>query len=161
MSDAAHIDHGDCPVQSHLGLASLSHGASRPKRVLVVDDNDDLRPAICECVSRLGYEVIEAADSATALRLLDDDEARPVDIVLSDVFMPGLSGNALADITRRRWPHVKILLMSGDAPGGLSRPYPLICKPFGRSDLARAMLKLLAAPAESSREPAMTRASAR
>ena len=135
-------------MRSHLGLASLSHGAARPLRVLVVDDNDQLRPAVCECVSRLGYEVIEAADSATALQLLDDAEAGPVDIVLSDVFMPKLSGTALADITRRRWPNVKVLLMSGDPPGGLSRLYPLICKPFGRSDLARAMLDLLAAPAD-------------
>lgn len=135
-------------MRSHLGLATLSQGAARPMRVLVVDDNDQLRPAVCECVSRLGYEVIEAADSATALQLLDDAEAGPVDIVLSDVFMPRLSGTALADIARQRWPNVKVLLMSGDAPGGLSQLYPLICKPFGRSDLARAMLKLLAAPAE-------------
>jgi CheY-like chemotaxis protein len=133
-------------VRSHLGLAALAQGAARPIRVLVVDDNDQLRPAVCECVSRLGYEVVEAADSATALQRLDDIEAGPVDIVLSDVYMPNLSGTALADIARQRWPHVKFLLMSGNAPDGLSRLYPLICKPFGRSDLARAMLDLLAAP---------------
>jgi CheY-like chemotaxis protein len=133
---------------SHLGLATLSPGAARPIRVLVVDDNDQLRPAICECVSRLGYEVVEAADSAAALQRLDDAEAGPIDIVLSDVFMPKLSGTALADIARQRWPGVKVLLMSGDAPEGLSRRYPLICKPFRRSDLAQAMLDLLAAPAD-------------
>ncbi|MBV9836055.1 MAG: response regulator [Alphaproteobacteria bacterium] len=117
-------------------------------RVLVVDDNDLLRSTVCECVSRLGYEVVEAADSVTALQRLDDAEAGPVDIVLSDVFMPKLSGPALADIARQRWPDVKVLLMSGDVPGGLSRLYPVICKPFRRSELAQAMLDLLAAPAD-------------
>jgi CheY-like chemotaxis protein len=113
---------------------------SRPVGVLVVDDVDDLRGAICESVRRLGYVALEAGSSVAAVSLLDGPQGSQVDIVLSDVNLPGLSGVALAGLVRARWPHLKIMLMSGDAladDGG--RNCAFLQKPFRRQTLAAAL----------------------
>lgn len=120
-------------------------GVDRRRCVLVVDDDETLRLTICEVVRRLGYDTVDAGDPEAALRMLESGAAQSVDAILSDVRMPKLSGPAFADIARQRWPSLKVVLMSGHALPGLDALYPLLCKPFGRADLRRAMASILSA----------------
>jgi CheY-like chemotaxis protein len=123
---------------------------SRAIGVLVIDDFDDLRGAICDSVRRLGYMALEANASGAAVSLLDSPQGSQVDIVLSDINLPDLSGIALAGLVQARWPHLKLLLMSGAAlasDGGSI--WPVLQKPFRRQTLAAALSGLGVTPDET------------
>jgi two-component system, cell cycle sensor histidine kinase and response regulator CckA len=85
--------------------------------------------------------VVEAADSGTALRLARE-QARPADLLLTDIVMPGMSGPVLAERLVSRWPDLKVLYMSGYADeaierqGALSAGGALLEKPFTARQLA-------------------------
>ena len=95
-----------------------NHGSTVPApphgvaTILVVDDELSLRRAVGRFFTRLGYEVIEAADGLSALAELERREWA-VDLVLTDVEMPGINGLELANRIRRRAPTMLILYMSG------------------------------------------------
>jgi CheY-like chemotaxis protein len=123
---------------------------SRAIGVLVVDDLDELRSTICESVRRLGYMTFEADSSGAAVSLLDGPQGSRVDIVLSDINLPGMSGIALAGLVRARWPRLKVLLMSGEGlTGNGGSIWPLLQKPFRRQTLAAALSDLGATPDET------------
>ena len=82
-----------------------------------------------------GYRVIPAPDAKSALDVLDNPE-HTVDLVVSDIVMPGMSGTRLVEDIQRRWPSIKLLLVSGHAhgvalkPDSTARKVPLLGKPF-------------------------------
>jgi two-component system, cell cycle sensor histidine kinase and response regulator CckA len=78
--------------------------------ILLVDDDPYVRKAMARSLRAFGYEVVEAADADTALGLLD---ARPVDLLLTDVVMPYMDGRQLAEAAQRRRPGLKVLFASG------------------------------------------------
>src|SRR5260370_24845788 len=83
--------------------------------VLVVENDVLLRLVTASSLRDAGFEVIEAADSAEAIRILD---CIPVDVLFSDIDMPGkLDGLALAQLVRRRRLDTRIILTSGAAGG--------------------------------------------
>jgi CheY-like chemotaxis protein len=84
--------------------------ASESIRVLVVDDNPDMRESTRQLLQRLGYEVETAPDGAAALRA---HMARYVDVVLTDIFMAGTEGMETIATFKRSWPHVRVVAMSG------------------------------------------------
>ncbi len=79
-------------------------------RILVVDDEPAVRSALRVNLARAGYEVMLAGNAEEALTVLLE---RPVDIVLTDVTMPGAGGMALLEQLRTRWPDVPTILMTG------------------------------------------------
>ncbi len=120
-------------------------GTNGTKAILVVDDNEDLRRAAAALLSQLGYNVSEAKDGPSALKVLGQD-GNGVDLVFSDVHMPpGMDGFELAQELHRRYPHIKILLTSGfprvfsdkDGIGGAG--FAVLCKPYMMADLAEAV----------------------
>ena len=80
------------------------------KRVLVVDDSADMRLSLRELLGLLGYEVETAADGGQALAA---HRARPVAIVITDIFMAGSEGLETIAAFKREWPRLKIIAMSG------------------------------------------------
>ncbi len=112
--------------------------------VLVVEDEDMLREATLKRLEALGYAVLEAASAESALELLAEGE--PVDLVFSDVVMPGdMTGFDLADEVQRSFPEVAILLTSGYISGSkrskdsdASHP-ELLNKPYTLAVLAKAV----------------------
>ena len=122
------------------GLAGYS---PREETILVAEDNDDVRAHTVDALRMLGYRVLEAHDGPSALRLLERPDTT-VDLLFSDVVMPGMSGWELVREVRERWPDVAVLFTSGyprdhDAVGSQGRAAALLPKPFTRSDLAQAV----------------------
>jgi DNA-binding response OmpR family regulator len=79
-------------------------------RILVVDDNDDMRDTLSEMLRQMGYDAEGAFDGNNAL---DIQRSRPADIVITDIFMPRKDGIETIEAFRREWPRVKIVAMSG------------------------------------------------
>jgi PAS domain S-box-containing protein len=124
--------------------SSLPHGS---ERILVVEDNADVRLSVTEQLRSLGYRVTEAASSAAALAELAGAR-EPYHLLLSDMVMPGpLNGKGLAEQVGQSWPDVRVLLMSGHSEHAPPHDRPdgskMIAKPFRKSDLAQAVREML------------------
>jgi CheY-like chemotaxis protein len=117
-------------------------------RILVVDDEDQVREYLCMIVQSLGYEVEAEPLATTALVRLRAGE--PFDLLLSDVVMPGgVNGRQLAEMMLEERPGLPVLLMSGyseeiAAPDGQLDPrIGFLRKPFRKSDLAQKLAGML------------------
>ena len=133
---------------------SVSHGGAElaGRRVLLVDDDPDVRATVAAQLSSLGCAPVEAADGRAALEHLERDAAS-LDLVMSDYAMPGgLSGRDLAREVIRRWPGLRFLLYSGFADEtGTNKiagaEVPMLVKPFRTEELGRKLRELLNASA--------------
>ncbi|MEA3012708.1 MAG: hypothetical protein QOD42_1253 [Sphingomonadales bacterium] len=117
--------------------------------VLLVEDNDQVREFAESLLAELGYRAIGAASAEAALTVLDRE---PVDLLFTDVLMPGMSGLELAERARRKRPDLAVLLASGysaEIAGGTACPFQTLAKPYGAQTLGAA---LTAARAEAERE---------
>jgi PAS domain S-box-containing protein len=109
--------------------------------ILVVEDDDQVRTVVSKGLPRLGYEVLVVGNAEEALALVDKHPGR-IDLLLTDVVMPGLSGPQLADRLTARRPETRVVFMSGypeaqDPALGFSlngRSY--LQKPFALAELA-------------------------
>jgi PAS domain S-box-containing protein len=138
--------------------AAATAAAERPDHVgagtvLVAEDEESVRRITAALVQSLGYEVMTAGSGDEAIELCKADEPR-IDVVLTDVVMPGTRGRELRDRLERLRPGIKILFTSGYTAdviahqGILDKGVHFIAKPFGIADLARALRELLAAERE-------------
>jgi PAS domain S-box-containing protein len=125
--------------------------------ILVAEDNDDVRAYVVEVLRDLGYRVLEAHDGESAIRLLERPDVQ-VDLLFSDVVMPGMAGWELAERARVIKSGLKVLFTSG-YPRNLEeneksvRAAGILAKPFTRADLAHAVATILqGTPAGESRE---------
>jgi len=115
--------------------------------ILLVEDEDTVRKVIERLLVKLGYGVVAASDAEEAIDLFDElDEV--VDLVLTDVVMPGLTGVEMARVLRRRRPDVKFLFTSGYTSkelGGSPQapPEPFLPKPFSMEELSRSVREAL------------------
>lgn len=111
-------------------------------RVLVVDDEPEVRTAVADMLGAAGYTAFEAAGGREALAWLDGGQS--VDLLLTDLGMPGMTGTDLARSVRGQWPGLRIGLMTGwdetEARGGETSPMVdfVIAKPFQLSALISA-----------------------
>lgn len=132
---------------SEVGLrdaASAESPAARGETILVVEDDRAVRTLVCGALTSAGYTVIEAENGEEALAVCESRDG-PLDLVLSDMVMPKMSGRELARRIAEKRPELRILFMSGYTHDILSteersRPEMVILeKPFSRRDLARAV----------------------
>jgi signal transduction histidine kinase len=112
-----------------------------PRRILVVDDDDEVRTFIREALTDLGHRVITAASGAEALELLSDE--RP-DLLLADFAMPSMNGAELAAAAREHWPGLPVVFASGFADiaqvkAAVGPDAAIIRKPFSLERLAAAV----------------------
>jgi PAS domain S-box-containing protein len=120
----------------------------REDTVLVVEDDDDVRAYTVEILRELKYRVLEAHDGPSALRLLER-QLTPVDVLFTDVVMPGMTGRELADEARRHQPSLKVLYTSGYTRnaivhgGRLDSGVEMIAKPFTYRTLAAKIRDVL------------------
>ncbi len=122
--------------------------SSLGETILVVEDDDDVRAYTAEILRELGYQVIEAHDGPTALRILERAD-RKVDLLFTDVIMPLVSGRELADAAQLLRPQLKVLYTSGYTwnaivhGGRLDSGVEMIAKPFSYQSLSTKIRDVL------------------
>jgi signal transduction histidine kinase len=108
--------------------------ARNGETVLIVEDDPAVRVLVSEVLSELGYAFLEAGDARSAMPILDSPQR--IDLLISDVGLPGMNGRQLAEIGRQIRPELKVLFITGYAEhaaarGGFLDPgMQLITKPF-------------------------------
>jgi signal transduction histidine kinase/ActR/RegA family two-component response regulator len=128
--------------------APAEAAAVPPMSVLLVDDDSFVRETISETLHELGHSVVEAADGAAALALLQDAVA--FDIALVDFAMPKMTGAQLADALLALRPGLPVVLVTGYADAEVLQGWSgqgrrTLRKPFGRAELMRALRDAIAA----------------
>jgi signal transduction histidine kinase/ActR/RegA family two-component response regulator len=135
-------------------------GSLGSETVLVVEDEADVRAYLVETLRELNYRVREAADGAAALALLETEPFR-VDLLLTDIVMPGMNGRQLADALHRRQPELKVLFITGYSrnavvhQGRLDAGVSLLQKPLTQAMLAAKIRELLDKPIDASGQAAV------
>jgi len=126
--------------------------------VLVVEDGDELRDVTRRLLARAGYEVLTAANGYQAVEVAAHHQGR-VDLLLTDMIMPFMTGDEVAERVRELHPGVRVVFMSGyaqpllSAGGRLAPGHLLLDKPFSRSALLIKVLEALDLPAEQATAP--------
>ena len=119
--------------------------------ILLVEDEETVRDIAFRALKQYGYQVIVAASGGDAL-LLCENIKKPVDLVLTDVIMPGMTGAEFIARLRQRWPGVKALFMSGYTADSIVRQGVLdpgmsfIGKPFRLEMLVKKVREVLGSP---------------
>ncbi|OLI64083.1 hypothetical protein IXO151_21060 [Xanthomonas oryzae pv. oryzae] len=121
--------------------------------VLVVEDEPVVRGLIVEVLTELGYRAIEAGDGPEGLERL---RARGrIDLLITDIGLPGLNGRQIADAGPELRPGLKVLYMTGYAenaalaPGFLQPGTGIITKPFAMETLATRVRSIIETPVEA------------
>ncbi|WP_434588959.1 response regulator [Pseudomonas sp. R4-83] len=111
-----------------------SPDALEGETVLIVEDDPAVRVLVCAVLSELGYAYVEAGDADTALPILNSTQR--IDLLVSDVGLPGMNGRQLAEVGRQYRPGLKVLFITGYAEhaavrgGFLDSGMQMITKPF-------------------------------
>ncbi len=143
-------------IQEHLAHELAEHPINSPTKaivqkmkVLVVEDNDSVRDVASAMIEELGFEVTTASSGPEGLKCIEED--RSIDLLLSDVIMAGgMNGPELAAKAIKYRPNLKVLFMSGYAPGSVRQmqdlpdTIDLVNKPFTRAELTSKVMKALA-----------------
>ena len=115
--------------------------------VLVVEDDPAVRMLVIEVLQELGYSALEATDAQTALPFLQSN--RRIDLMVSDIGLPGLNGRQLADRARQLRPGLKILFITGYAEKAAVRGeflgpgMDMVTKPFALDALANKIREMI------------------
>lgn len=132
------------PVVETLGAAPT---ATCGETVVVVEDDPAVRMLVLDLLKELGYLAHEAADASAALPLLESEMR--VDLLVTDVGLPGMNGRQLAEIARQHRPGLKVLFMTGYAQkaaerqGFLEDGMDMVAKPFSIEVLANKIREMI------------------
>lgn len=126
-------------VPSHLAAEKTGQ-----ETILIVEDEDAVRSLVSTVLRRKGYEVLETSNGEDALRLF---EQRPetIDVIVTDVVMPGMQGMTLVSKIRGLKPGIRVLYMSGytSNTASITSDATFIMKPFTPAALAEKVKELL------------------
>ena len=136
--------------ESTRGAAPLAPGGDGHETVLVVEDDEQVNRFTVEALEERGYRVYTAPDGMVALRIIDATPGLQIDLLLTDVVLPGgINGRQLADEVRKRRPKVKVLHITGYTRnaiihhGRLDPDIELLTKPFTADALTRKVRQIL------------------
>ena len=141
-------------MSAHTGRSADRKSAARPalspgsETVLVVEDEDAIRTLVCRVLQRSGYTVLQAKNGGEALTLCEGHAGR-IDLLVSDVVMPVVSGGELARRLALERPDIKVLFMSGYTGnaivhhGVIPAHMAILEKPFLTEALARKVREVL------------------
>jgi hypothetical protein len=123
----------------------------RGRTILLVEDEAPLRKLVRRILESQRHRVLEAECAASAMELLETHSGR-IDLLLTDLVLPGLSDKGLAETLSRQRPQMRVLYMSGysdeivEQHGMLDEGIVFLAKPFGAQELTDKLNEALAAP---------------
>lgn len=131
-------------------MASHGHGILRGhETILLVDDNDTAREYVCETLEFCGYKLLTANGGNEAVKVMHQTDY-PIDLLLTDVIMPSMSGVELAELARKNHPEIKVIFMSGyndlpddEAHGMLNPAEEFLKKPISMETLSQKVREVL------------------
>ena len=132
--------HGDIDTERALAVRAAEHAATG-ETVLVVEDEPVVRGVIVEMLGEQGYRTLQAVDGPSGLSILRSHER--IDLLVTDVGLPGMNGRQLADQARETRPDLKVLFITGYAEsvaisdGFLQPGMEMVTKPFDLDNLSR------------------------
>ncbi|WP_353920025.1 PAS domain-containing protein [Devosia sp.] len=145
-----HMDEAEADAE-HPEVVEETPRADGNETILLVDDEPLIRMLAAEQLEELGYEVVEAGDAASALKLLSMQ--RKISLLITDVGLPGgMNGRQLADAARQARPNLEVLFITGYAEnavlnhGHLDAGMHVMTKPFQMDAFARRVKALIAEP---------------
>ena len=134
----------DWPAAENIDCAGAAHRG----KTLLVEDQTEVRSQIADALNEIGFTVMEAGDGTAGLEILESGE--PLDLLITDVGLPGLSGLQLAEAARVSRPDLPILLITGYVGKSLETSRPagaadmeVLRKPFTLDELAARVQALL------------------
>jgi len=119
--------------------------------ILVVDDNETILKCVVAVLKRANFHVLSADNGANAIEVAKETEGR-IDLLLSDVDMPLMSGPHLGETLKKTRPDLRVMLMSGGVDGNLlvlNYGWAFIQKPFVARKLVEMILNVLHSPDRS------------
>jgi two-component system, cell cycle sensor histidine kinase and response regulator CckA len=134
-SQAANAGNGEC------------EGPMR-QTILLVEDEDMVRGLMCEVLEQEGYEVLACSTPAEAIEVSRRHD-RPINLLLTDVVMPGMNGREMADRIHEILPHLQVVFMSGYTEHALTHDGQVdpkieyLQKPFTLKALTQKLAKVL------------------
>jgi two-component system cell cycle sensor histidine kinase/response regulator CckA len=118
--------------------------------VLVVEDDDNVRELACSFLKSLGYNIMEAEDGLKAMEIINGNNTlKNIDLLLTDIVMPGMRGDELAERVKKMRPGIKIILTSGYTDsdiiqGGIgNEAFNFLPKPYTIKQMAKKIEKVL------------------
>ncbi|XYJ11318.1 histidine kinase famiy protein [Telluria sp. B2] len=138
----------ETPDPAEAPAATLDEETGKP-RILVVEDNEDVRELAESMLGAAGYAVVSAPSGERALELLDGEHR--IDLLFTDVIMPGgMNGLQLAERVRERRPETPILITTGymeelPSPTGRTQPLDVLSKPYRQEELLSRVRAILPA----------------
>jgi PAS domain S-box-containing protein len=145
-----YLPRGDGQTETAGGRAGTAQATSQGSgtTILVVEDEPLVRRYVCATLTRQGYHVLEAADPNDALRLGENPNVH-IDLMLTDVIMPGLNGRQLYERLSIVRPDLRVIFMSGYTDDVLAgqgvEPHTLLNKPFEGKELVAVIDRALGA----------------
>jgi two-component system cell cycle sensor histidine kinase/response regulator CckA len=136
------------PVADRRGERPSGAAVEGSERILITEDEESLRTLTTRMLEQRGYSVIAAASAEHAIELVEQ-QPDEIDLLLTDLVMPQMSGRRLADWVRERSPSMRVLFMSGYADeavtesGALEHGAAFLEKPFSGDDLAQKVRQTL------------------
>lgn len=110
--------------------------------VLLVEDEENIRGMTAQFLASLGYCVLPAADGAAALRIAEQ-HGQGIDVLVTDVALPGIRGTEVAERLRAAQPGLRVLFVSGDSDAPGKDGGRMLEKPFDLTELARSIREVL------------------
>lgn len=119
---------------------------SQPK-ILIIDDTEEVLSALCKYFTQRDYEVLSASNGLDGLKMIEN-EKDSLDIIITDLVLPNISGVAVISIVKKKYPHLPIIAITGwgEHPEALAKEANadiVMEKPFKLPELEKAAKELL------------------
>ncbi|QNT79587.1 response regulator [Entomobacter blattae] len=134
-------------------FAVLAPKTMKQKTILLVEDDSVLRNLLVDLLDDMKFSVLQAEDGQAAVSLIKamKGENRQVDLLLTDVGLPGLNGQEVARLAHTIWPAISVLFITGYAHGitnglSLTKKIQVLTKPFSLTSLMQKVEELVSSP---------------